>query len=528
MLLKSSPPYPVKRLAGLPAALLGALLASGCATSTFTKADKAFEQVEQSTRDSTEKNAANVKTGAVVRHSLPKLVGREINIKHVGHVPAAFDQDFSYLSSGLALEEICDDLSKKTGFAFRVLGDSTASANSLANPAASSNKAAHVFQWSGKLSGLLDELGRKNSLFWKYTDAGVVFFKTETKNLPLYLPVGKRTVSSSIALAGESSGAGSDSSGSGSSGTVSVSSTMEVDAYTEIAKTVSALIAEQAPESATASVSSNVVVNPTLGMVTVTASPIAMARVEEYLRDLNKNYARNVMIQIKVLSWSLDEEDSFGGSAATLLEDIAGTYALRLTPSGLIGPSFGSPDTASLSLGTKGGAFKMDTIIQAMNQHGRVSLVTSGQVVAVNGQPAPLQVADDITFLESSTTTVSPNVGATTTLTPGTRTVGFTANFLPMFLGDNRILLQYQINLSSLRSLNTIMSNNSSIQTPNISKQSLQQQAYLRDGEGLVLFGFEQNRGSKDENTGVLSLSKKAGSTRNVTVIMIQVNGGRV
>jgi type IVB pilus formation R64 PilN family outer membrane protein len=262
-------------------------------------------------------------------------------------------------------------------------------------------------------------------------------------------------------------------------------------------------------------------------MITVTATPPAIRRVEEYIRDLNKNYARNVLIQIKVLSWSINQENTAGASAQVLLRNIANTQSMNLTPSGLITPSSGSPGTMNMGYSTPNGMFKMDAMIQAMNSYGKVSLITSGQVLAANGQPAPLQVANDITYLANSATTVVPNVGATTTLTPGTQTVGFTANFLPMFIGDNRILLQYQVNLSTLDSLTLINSNNSSIQTPNISKQSLQQQAYLKDGEGLVLFGFEQNRGSRDDSNGLLSLSNRVARTNSMTVIMIQVNGGR-
>jgi type IVB pilus formation R64 PilN family outer membrane protein len=166
-------------------------------------------------------------------------------------------------------------------------------------------------------------------------------------------------------------------------------------------------------------------------------------------------------------------------------------------------------------------------VAQALSQFGNVALQTQGQVLAVNGQPAPIQVANEVNYLASSSLTQAPNVGSTATLTPGTRVVGFTANFLPTVLGDNRILLQYQMQLSSLTALTQVTSGNSSIQTPQISSQSLQQQAFVKDGQSIVLFGFDQNRDTTDTAMGLGNASRAARSERQMIVIVMQVNGGR-
>jgi Flp pilus assembly secretin CpaC len=105
--------------------------------------------------------------------------------------------------------------------------------------------------------------------------------------------------------------------------------------------------------------------------------------------------------------------------------------------------------------------------------------------------------------------------------------VGFTANFLPLILGDNRILLQYQMQISQLTALTQVVSGGSSIQTPQISSQSLQQQAFVQDGQSIVLFGFDQNRDTADVAAGIGSASKAGTSQRQMMVIVMQVNGGR-
>ena len=163
---------------------------------------------------------------------------------------------------------------------------------------------------------------------------------------------------------------------------------------------------------------------------------------------------------------------------------------------------------------------------EALSQFGNVALQTQGQVLAINGQPSPIQVANEVNYLASTSTTLTPDVGATTTLTPGTRVVGFTANFMPLILGNNQILLNYQMQVSQMTALTQITSAGSTIQTPQISSQSLQQAAYLRDGEAIVLFGFDQNRDQADSAASLAGASRSGRSERQMVVIVIQVNGG--
>jgi type II secretory pathway component HofQ len=133
-------------------------------------------------------------------------------------------------------------------------------------------------------------------------------------------------------------------------------------------------------------------------------------------------------------------------------------------------------------------------------------------------------VANEITYVTSSTTTSAANVGTSVTQNTGTVVVGFTANFLPLILGDHRILLSYQMQISALASPLTPYAQG--IQTPNIASQSLQQQAFLNDGQAIVLFGFdEQSSGSSKavEWAGASSASTQA---RQMVVIVVQVNAG--
>jgi len=235
-----------------------------------------------------------------------------------------------------------------------------------------------------------------------------------------------------------------------------------------------------------------------------------------------------VLIDLKIYDVALDDKEGAGLSADIVFSRL-NRYGLEVVSAPSVGFGSTTPGQATLEVSNPNSKFNGSQLVaEALSSFGNLSVTTSGQVMAINGQPAPLQIAEEINYLASASTTV---YGAfdqlrSTSLTPGSRVVGLTANFLPTILADNRILLQYQLTMSSLLALDTISSGGTSIQTPRIASQSVQQQAFVRDGQTLVLFGFEQNRSGMDGNVSLLGASRVATGKRSLRVIVMQIHGG--
>lgn len=480
-------------------------------------------------------------SGAVVRHAMAKIAGDEIEVAHQEDLPPIFSSKFNYLlASTQPLTDVLEDISRKTGIATIVRDQGVMRTG---QPAASVSP----ISWSGTLRGLLDQVAQRTSMYWKYEHDHIELLLLETRTYNIYLPTGKRSIAASIALSGVSgsgnstssgstSAGNSSSSGGSSSGNVSVSSTMDIDAYEAIRQSVATIVdgrastgtaASTSVSATTAAATGSVIVNSTLGLLTVTTSPPIHDRIAQYVRSLNERFAQNVMINVKVYNVTARRGANAGTSLSLAYENLARNYGIGITGTPNLSPSSGTPGTIVIDAlpGTRFSGTSL--LMQALEQVGDVSLRTSGQVIAANGQPTPLQIANDVTYLASSTTTTVANAGTTTTLTPATRTIGFTANFLPLIIGDNRILLQYQINLSSLLGMNQVISNGSMIQTPNVATQSLQQQAYVKDGQTIALFGFEQERSTLDTSSGITGVSRNADSERNMMVIVLEVFSGK-
>lgn len=490
-------------------AIAASLVLSSCAT--INAANDRVEVTEEASTQAQAKLDAMRSSGAIVKNKRPKIAGEAISLTRPSNLPQIFDQKFRYISAFASPEIALQDVAKRTGYQIVFQGDS-AIAPRYTKSIAEEAQLLRSVDWTGDLKGLLTNLAGKIDRYWLFRDGAIHIIKTDTRSFSIYLPTGKKTLSANIALAGEGD----------SSGNVSVSTSTTVDPYTPLMKSITALVAD----GSTTIPQDSVVLNEALGLLTVTASPPQLDKIATIIDQINERFAQNVLIGVKVFSLNITDSAVSGASLDALYTGISKNLNAQLIASPIPTPVSGTPGQLIVSPST--GEFAgSQAIVNALNELGKVSFVTSGQVVAANGQPSPLQVANEFTFLASSSTTTSTNVGTTTTLTPDSRKVGFTANFLPLLLGDNRILLQYQINLSSLLSLTQISSNGSSIQTPNIATQSLQQQAFVRDGQSIVLFGFEQDRTATNNRMSFSSSGTSASRDRNVMVIILEVSGGK-
>lgn len=544
-----------------------AILLQGCA---MVESQKNVDRVEKTAVELRDLNLAQATTAAVSRTTKPRLSGEEIVLRSQSMLPERFNQRVTYATHGAqSLSEVFDAISTMSGMPIRSSEIVTATQSpgagaSLALPQGNAQSSSGTLtgkvalEFQGTLRGLLDELAGRNEASWRYSSAtnSVEFFRFETRTLSVYLPPGTKTVDATISLNGASgsgggssggSGGGSSGGGSATAGNVSVAQTLTVNPWTNILGQIQAILSDGQVSSSNGSSGApsagqggqgnqNLSVSgpagrasatPELGILTVTARPKVVERVASYVESINQRFAQNVLIDIKVYSLTVDKQASVGFSLDSVYK-LLNTNGVSVVGSQPIQPANGTPGRMTISVNNpRSRLYGSELVAQALSQIGNVALQTQGQVLAVNGQPAPFQVANEVNYLASSSSSQAANVGTTTSLTPGSRVVGFTANFLPLILGDNRILLQYQLQLSSLTALTQATSGNASIQTPQISSQSLQQQAFVKDGQSIVLFGFDQNRDSLDSALGLGSASRGARSERQMVVIVLSVNGGR-
>lgn len=380
--------------------------------------------------------------------------------------------------------------------------------------------------YTGPLRGLLDSIGRQFGMGWSYSvaDASVSFSRFQVRTFTLLSAPGKLQYSNQItnksreALAGDGLGGSSGvrqtvSSGDSTTQTAQTNtSEMSLDVWSEVEAGVKALLSK----------GGTVAVHQSSGTITVKDTPTVLRQVAAYVEDLNAKLSRQVALSVKVWSLEMSDNTDAGLNLQVLFEN-----ADVLVTSG------GSPLTflqsgGDVSAAIVDGKLKDSTaLLKALRSFGKASQVTSGGGVVMSNTPVPVQATTREAYL-AGVNTFQSDYGQTTEVTPGEVTTGFAMTVIPHILERRRVILQYNINLSSLDDMAEFSTDAIKVQLPKVSSRSFSQRVTLKMGQTLVLAGFEQERDMSGDNVGLFGVGRSRQYARSIIVVTIEVESGDV
>lgn len=435
-------------------------------------------------------------------------------------LPARFETDEGITlvsTTPVSLLQVSEQITALTGITVRVddmildeVKNATQGKEGDATQGAATNTDTNLYMpaYSGKLSGLLDQIVSRFALWWRYKNGVITFYKQETRVFTIYaLPVQTQL---SANIAGTASGE------AGGTTSASMSSSISLDLWAQIESAITAML----PAGATL----NVI--PANGTLTVTAPPYTLQRVAQYINSMNEKLSRQVAIAVKVLNVTLSDEASAGLNLTSVFNFLnkkgSGITATLTSPSAQT-----SGTTGSLSMGIVGnhGHFKEGNIMmEALSTQGTASLVTSASVVTMNNKIAPVQVSTNESYIEKSETTVSSD-STSISVTPAKINYGFTMEILPRLLDHGRMLLMFTMTLTDKDSMDEKTfgegTSRTSIQLPVLKTRGFVQEVAMTSGSTLVLTGFEEVRTNSNNSKDITSISKSADKSRNVMVILL-------
>lgn len=379
-----------------------------------------------------------------------------------------------------------------------------------------------IVVFNGPLSGLLDLIAARYNISWEWEGNGVRYFKTKSQTFRLTALPGNTSLRSKIGT--QSTGGAAGGEGGGASST-SANGNAEQEAGTEFTG-LSVWTGIEDSVKTMLTIDGKVTVTPSTGTITVTDTPMVLSRIASFVEEQNKSLARQVVINVKVLSVDLTESDEYGINWNAVYKNV--NRSLGFSLSNVVAPTV-SASNMTLSVLSGSNWDGTTAMIDALSKQGRVSQVTSASLVTLNNQPAPIQVARQTAYLASSQTTLGVGgTGNTTTLQPGRVTTGFSMNMIPHILDSNKLMLQYSGDISSLIRIGEISSGGSTIQTPEIDTRNFLQRVIMNGGETLVVTGFEQfNLSGNTQGVGnaenlALGGQVKTNKGKSVLVVLIQ------
>lgn len=396
-----------------------------------------------------------------------------------------------------------------------------------------------VLYAGGTLRGLLDAACARFGVSWKYEQGAIRFFFTDTRTFQVNAIPGDSSLNASVVSGATSDGAagGSQSGGSGGSGggvngagSGTTGLTANNTANTAVNSQLSVFNGLQSAIQSMLSRYGSSVASPATGSISVTDTPDVLERVAAFMAQQNRSLSRQVLLNVTVLSVSLQAGDAYGIDWNLVYKTMSAGFGITnpFHPTALTAPA--DMSAAVLSPTSRFNGTKL--LIRALSQQGTVRRKTSASVTTLNNQPVPVQVATQTGYLASVSTTNTANVGSSTALTPGVVTTGFNMTLLPHVLDDGTVMLQFSTNISSLLELKEVTSSTGGsglarIQTPDVDMRNFLQRVAMKSGETLVISGYEGANDSLDER-GVgtpkmiaLGGGYEAQRAREVIVILI-------
>jgi type IVB pilus formation R64 PilN family outer membrane protein len=535
-------------------AVLPLLLLSGCGGMSATldkKIDETGGQMVTLVRDTGHvANGIVAKAQSPVRHESGIWLGKDVVKLGQPALPKIFYESAVFDETVASLAELAERIGVRTGLPVKVTPDALEVAETMrggaAGPAGAGAGAplpAHlpsrsavppppggagdaravaggrfarsadvrIYYANGNLRGLLDTAAARFGVSWKYADGTIRFFHTESRTFQINTLPGDSTFNASVTSGATSNpgggggGGAGGATGTGGGGGATNGVTANNTQNTAVASKLSVYGSIESVIKAMLSSYGKVVISPATGSITVVDTPDTLDRVAAYIDNENKTLERQVVINVTVLSVSLNDSEDYGINWNLVYSTLRQKYGLTsAVPVGL--------DATLFSAGIVGDSrFAGSTaIIDALSKQGKVRRQTTASVITLNNQVVPLQVAKQTSYLQSSQTTVVPQVGTTTTLMPGTVTSGFNMSILPHVLANGTVLLQFSTDISALNAIREVQSGASKIETPEIDTRNFLQRVAMKSNETLIISGFEQTDDNLDRQ-GV-------GSARNVAL----------
>lgn len=383
--------------------------------------------------------------------------------------------------------------------------------------------------YSGDVEGLLNVVTARLGLSWKKVDRSFLIYNVDAETFYLNSIALENSVSAdSTTGITTTNGVSSGSTSSGGTGTGVGGSTgsmqtakvsIKTAIWSDIQKTLQILKSKRGECNT----------SPSTGSITCVDTGNSLRKIKGYITTENKNLSKQVLFNVRVLSVSLKNNNSFGFSWNAVWQSMSSKYGIKLVNT-FAGATGGMTGTFSVLQNVNSPFGGTDAVLNALSEFGTVSIVKEPSVATMNLQVVPIQVGKVDSYVPGSTTVSTPNVGSQTSLQIGTVTTGFSMTLLPYVMPDmdNQMLLHFSLSLSNFDGVRKITQGTAYAEAPMVSIPiNSVQQIRLKPGETLMLTGFDQNdssttrQGTFSPDNLFLGGNKGGTETRSTLAVLI-------
>ncbi len=226
-------------------------------------------------------------------------------------------------------------------------------------------------------------------------------------------------------------------------------------------------------------------VDPSLGLIIVTAPRPLLEKVAIYVDNLKEEMYKQISIEAKILEVTLEKSSENGIDWSGLLKDSAFNFNMTFGNAGVIHPdSGGFIDTITLA------AKSFDLVLDLLEEQGSTKVLANPRISVMNGQPAVIYVGDNVTYISEVETTTDEGV-VTTSATTAQVISGLRLEVYATIMNDNEIIMSIIPMISQLEEpIEYRQFGLNQVGLPFVRERTMNTIVRLNDGEMLIVGGL--------------------------------------
>lgn len=260
-----------------------------------------------------------------------------------------------------------------------------------------------------------------------------------------------------------------------------VISTDRFDFWEKIAEEIQALLDENTTKP---------IINTNAGIITLQATPYEIARVQNYLNDLNKRLKKQVLIDVSIVAVHLNKNHSSGINWQELAFKLNGDDKDFIINKGGI---------KNINLKAN---IQTQAIINLLQENGKTTVLSNPKLMALNNQQAIISIGDTINYQVKESSKGTEN-GSTISETYNNYSifVGILLNILPEISDDHKIMLRINPSLSDFKySVDNHRQNKPRNIAPDTIQKKLSTVVEVEDSQTLILGGLISKNSINNQN----------------------------
>lgn len=270
------------------------------------------------------------------------------------------------------------------------------------------------------------------------------------------------------------------SSGGGGISGGGISSTDMTDFWDETEKGLKGLLSEEG----------KMTTNKASGTILVADYPPNLKKVAAYLEEVDGSIQRQVMIQAKVVSIDLSDEYQMGIDWSSVIK----IFGLKGSLSGnkMISQALGA-NTGIFQIGfLSDGDFSL--LFDAMASQGKVNVLSSPKISALNNQKAAIKVVRSDVFFEVRTDIAATTGVTTTSTTSKIVDVGVVLEVTPQISGNGQIIMSIHPIITEKVDDATFKSDKITLTVPVLTVREAGTVVRIADGQTMIIAGLIQDK----------------------------------